>query len=361
MNEHIQSHLTRGQRHFEAGHFQQAHAELSRALFELEEASLTLNEEALAELLVLRGTALASIDERDALEDPDVFNQVMDDYDTAIDLRPEELSYRNLRGRMYLHCLFADYQQKAREDFEYVLEKRPKDLDALRMLGMLAAEEGDHVKAVERFSQLLEEEEVAEVLAARGMSYLKLVPIQYEQAIQDFAKAIALNPEREDWYVWQAQALQECGELEAALHVYNDLIERAPKSPYLLERGNLLLELNPEQAFRDFQAAIKTGANPQAYNNLAWMLLQQGDMDAAIEHAQHALEVDPTCSIAYATLAEIYASIEDRERFYEYFTLALDHYYQDYMDAMVETAFQPFVQEVRFQELIQAKKQRAES
>ncbi len=357
MNSHIIPHIEAANRHFSAHEFEEAHQQFSQALHKLqkEEESGLINEESVAELYLLRGTSLVSVDEQAALADPDIFNQVLDDYDNAIDLHPEAIHYRNLRGRMYMNCTFSDYKKEARKDFEYVLKHQEHHPDALQMMGLLATQAKDYDKAIYYFSLAIEQEpEASETYAARGMSYFRKKPPKYEEAARDFAKAQSFTPEREDLYIWRAQCFQLLNLPESALQEYDRLIDLSPKAEYFVERGNLLIADQPGRAFEDYTHAVEIGQHPLAYNNLAWLLLQKGDFEEAIEHAKMVIQVDPTATIAYATLAEIYAKMEDEDRFYEYLALALQHYYEDYMDAMMEPAFEAYMHEARFKELIVA-------
>ncbi|RMG22760.1 MAG: tetratricopeptide repeat protein [Bacteroidetes bacterium] len=358
MNEHIAAHIQKGNQYFAAYRFEEAHSEYSRALYELQQAGLALNEAAQAELHLMRATALASADEQAALSDPDIFNQIIDDYDNAIDLRPEALHYRNLRGRMYMNCRFVDYKEEAEKDFEFVLKQNPHEPDALNMMGLLAAEQQDMDRAIYYFSLAIEQEPSADLYASRGMCYFRRMPPAYEVASREFAKALELDPKREDLYLWRAHCFIELGEEAAALQTYDQLIELAPRAEYFVDRGQTRLTSELEQARNDFLTAIEMGQHPLAYNNLAWMLAQEGEYEQAVQHAETALQLDPTCTIAYATLAEIYALQGKEDAMYEHLALALQHFYDDYLDVMAEPAFQPYLQQQRFQQLISEMKQR---
>lgn len=355
MDSHTNSHIQSGKQYFARRRFEEAHREFSLALHELAKAeeSGLFDEEALSELYVLRATSLVSIDEEAALKDPDIFNQVMDDYDHAIDLDPATTNILNLRGRMFLNCQFADYKAEAKKDFDAVLKADANNPDGLRMMGLFSASEKEYDRSIYYFSLALEQEpNSSETYAARGMSYFRRTPPQLELALQDFAKAQEITPEREDLYIWRAQILQQLKLNNEALEEYNRLIDLAPKADYFVDRGTMVLETNPRQAFDDFTQAVHIGTHPLAYNNLAWMLLQDGEYEEAIGHAEMALKVDPTTTVAYATLAEIYAKMKDDDKFYESLALALEHYYQDYMDAMTEPAFEEYVHERRFREMM---------
>ena len=75
----------------------------------------------------------------------------------------------------------------------------------------------------------------------------------------------------------------------------------------------------------------------------------------AIEDAKAALAVDPDTSIAYATLAEIYAETGERDSFYTYLQIAVDEYYTDIVEVMTHPGFAPYLEEERFQDILARK------
>ncbi|MEO0471195.1 MAG: hypothetical protein AAF206_16320 [Bacteroidota bacterium] len=354
-HQQIQLHIEKGRELFQDQSFEEAFRELSLAVSQLaeEEGHAILHDEEVAELYALRGSALAAQDRTAALNDEDVFAQIMDDYDQALELFPYHVLYLNLRGEMYLNCGFLNYAMQAKEDFAHAVEQAPEDPASLRNLGEASFKMDNIDDALYNLSLAIEHEPSAEAFRLRALSYLKQRPPNFEAACSDLGQAIKLDPEREDLYTWRSQTWQELGRLDEAVREYDRVIAVAPeKAEYYVERGTLMLEADPVAARDDFDRALSIEENALAYNNRAYFFFMQGDYQAAISDAQQALQVDASCSIAFATLAEVYAKLEEREKMYAFLRLAVEEYYTDIVDVMSDPTFMPFQGEKEFQDII---------
>jgi tetratricopeptide (TPR) repeat protein len=344
-----------GRTAFEGRDYEEAFRQLSLAVGMLEEegAHAWLSSPEMAELYLMRGSALAA-DYRDTVyEDPDIFQQVLEDYEQAVGIDPRNPLLRNLRGRLLMNCQFASYQAEAREDFVAVLEDNPEEPGALKNMGELLSKAEIYDKALYYFSKSLEQRPDKEVYMLRGVCYFKQRPPDFAAAAADFGKAQASLPQLAELYLWRATCFQELGLTQDAIKEYDRLIAVHPQRPgYYVDRGVLRLPEDPQEAMADFDQALELAPHPLAYNNRAFLHRLAGNHQAAIADAKAALGEAGEHPIAYATLAEIYADLGDREHFYQYLELALQHFYEDKIDAMMEPAFEPFVQEPRFQQLI---------
>ncbi|MCB0852457.1 MAG: tetratricopeptide repeat protein, partial [Bacteroidetes bacterium] len=208
-------------------------------------------------------------------------------------------------------------------------------------------------KAIFYFTQSLAIQKEAEIYMLRGVCHFRKAVPDFTSAAQDFGEAQKQLPKLEELYIWRAQCFQELGDFTSAIEEYDRLVEIAPgNASHLIDRGTIKYAIDPEDAFSDFNKALEITVHPLALNNRAYYYLQQGDYDSAIEDAKMALEVDSNYSIAYATLAEIYATQGDREAFYHFLELAKQHYYEDIIDIMMEPAFAPYTAEPRFLKII---------
>ena len=355
MAENLSRYLNAGRKALADRDYQTAHQELSRAVHLVEEhgASAELNDVQMAELYLGRGLALWYQDEIQAYQDPDVFHQVLNDLEQAIDILPGQGHYRNLRGRLYLSATFDDYLPLAKEDFEAVLANDPKDADALKNLGELLAREDRFDAAIEYFSRSLDQQIDKETYLLRGKAYFQRVPPNYKAAAEDFGRAQELLPGLEELYLWRAQCFQEMGEWELALQEYDRLIDIAPDHPgHYVDRGVHKLERDEAAAMADFDQALAIAPHALAYNNRAYLYRQRGDYDAALADAGQALALDPHSGLAHATLAEIYADLGDRAKLYEYLAQALETFYDDVVAVMTEPAFEPYLHDEEFQALL---------
>ncbi|MEL6674724.1 MAG: tetratricopeptide repeat protein [Bacteroidota bacterium] len=341
----------------------EAYQQLSRAihLLETEELGNELPDKEVAEVYYLRGDAMLSMEGSDALTDTETFHQVIDDFDEAISLQPEEQFYRLQRGKLYLRQSFAEYATQASQDFEAILKQEPENWEAMRLLGEGYTKQGAYDKAIPLFSRILNKAPDLETLTLRGVAFFQQFPPDYPAALQDFSVALGLAPAEESLYLWKAQCLQELDRVPEAIEVYDELIELAPgKAGYYVDRGFLRSQTDMEAALSDYEAALQITPHPMALNNRAFYYKEKREYQLALQDVMKAIEVDPSFGIAYATAAEIYADVEDRENMYRYLKLALDFYYENPVDVMMEPAFAPFLHEARFQSLIEKKQERQE-
>ena len=359
MQQDVQSqlfrHIEEGKILYESRDYESAYQQFSRAVFLIEESKgeQWLEPKEMAELYLLRGSALMYDSEVAAFDDPDVFHQVLEDFEQAIDAQPNQPLYYLLRGQLYLNCRFAQYIREAKEDFAQVLSLEPDNLNANKLMGQVLSREESYDRAIYYFSKVLAESDDKETYLYRGVSYFRTRPPDFAAAAADFGKAQEFLPRLEELYIWRSQCFQEMGDTRAAVAEYDRLIDLAPhKAGYYIDRGVIRNEVDPEGALADYNRALEIEPHPLAYNNRAAYYRSTGQHEAAIQDAKAALEVDGQFSIAYATLAEIYADLGDRDELYRYLPLAIDHYYEDIVEVMTEPAFVPYQQEERFLEVI---------
>jgi len=331
--------------------YEAAHEAFSRAVFMLEEeeGSSLMEPEQIAELYLNRGAALWNSEARTIGDDRDVFLQVVQDFEQAIEMQPHRLEYYLIRGQFYLEARFERFLEEAKADFEAVLRRQPEHAAALRFVGEILSEQGDTHGAIDRFSKSLEAEESGEAYFLRGLALVRKLPPAYAKAAEDFAQAIRLLPEMETLYLWRAQALVEAEDFEAARESYNSLITRNGKPEYLLERGTFLLEIDPQAAMADFDRSINLRPTAEALNNRAFLLRKQGQHEEALADAKRSLQMSPEFKTVHITLAEIYAAQGIAEKMYEHLEQAGSTLLAN---GMQDPVFAPFLQEARFRSLV---------
>ena len=140
-------------------------------------------------------------------------------------------------------------------------------------------------KAIEDYNKAIElNPNDAEVYTNRGNPYYKLK--RYEKAIEDYSKAIKLNPNDAVAYYNRGNAYDELKRYEKAIEDYSKAIELNPNYVDAYNnRGNAYRELNQhEEAIEDYNKSIEL--NPkyaEAYSNrgIAYLLTNK-DSDKAI-------------------------------------------------------------------------------
>lgn len=159
--------------------------------------------------------------------------------------------------------------EEAREYYEKALAAEPKHLQAQVGLARLEHREGDLVSATERYQEALRSHPGHPVaLNDLGLCYARRGMLQ--QARQAMEKAVGKEPNSK------------------------------------LYRNNLALVLvemkQPEEAMRQLQEVHGKGV---AHYNMAVLLRERGHHDAAAEHLQAALRIDPRMEPARAMLAQL--------------------------------------------------------
>jgi tetratricopeptide (TPR) repeat protein len=108
-----------------------------------------------------------------------------------------------------------------------------------------------------------------------------------------------------------------------------------------LKKGVKLAPLKEySKARMEFEKSLRLNPDePEAHNNLAWVLIRQGDIDGAIEHLNEALRLRPDYADAHYNLGDALSSVEGR------LDEAVIHYYQalqikpDFVDAHCNLAY----------------------
>lgn len=141
-----------------------------------------------------------------------------------------------------------------------------------------------------------------DALLSRGILLLSEEPKEsIESAIEDFRKAIELDPEDPSVYAYLSQAYQRKGEAGIAIEEISRAIERAKgEDPGLfIQRGRIYEELGEhEPALSDFDRSIDLsrkagGSNPEAYFEKGRIYDDQGKLDEAVAQYDEAIAQNP--------------------------------------------------------------------
>jgi len=135
---------------------------------------------------------------------------------------------------------------------------------------------------------------------ARGNTKAKLK--DYKDAIEDYNKAISLDPKYAEVYSDRGRAYNNLKNFDAALLDYSKAIELSPKfSEAFNGRGAVLASRGRlDEALSDLNFAIKI--NPKftdAYNNRGSAKVDKGDVKGAIEDYSRAISLNPGYEEAY--------------------------------------------------------------
>jgi tetratricopeptide (TPR) repeat protein len=185
--------------------------------------------------------------------------------------------------------------------YEEILLAEPKHVDALNLLGVLAAQTGNLQKASDLISSAIAlKPDYVEAYCNLGNVLQNSG--QLEKALANYDQAIVLKPGYAEAYYGRGITLKGLKQLEAAVSSYNQAIALNPRHEgALYNRGNVLKELGQfNAAIASYDAAIALRPNNiNAYFNrgLAHYGLKQ--FEAAITSYGQAIALKPDDADAY--------------------------------------------------------------
>lgn len=147
----------------------------------------------------------------------------------------------------------------------------------------------------------------------------------FEGAIENFNRAIKLNPDYANAYNNRANVRHELGDSPGAIEDYTEAILLNPKcSDFHRNRGIISCELGDHRgAQADHSRAIQLNPNnDQAYNSRGFARLQMGDVPGALKDFTQAIELNPDYALAWNNRGDVYfLELDDLQK-------ALDDYTQ---------------------------------
>jgi tetratricopeptide (TPR) repeat protein len=179
--------------------------------------------------------------------------------------------------------------------------------------------EDDKIKEVAR-------KKLAMIYNNRGNAYSELR--RHEEAIEDYIKAIALDPKCAKAYCNRGSAHYEINQHEEAIEDYNKAIVLGLE--YLEaynNRGIAYCKLNKlEKAIEDFNTVIEI--NPEytpAYSNRGAAYLELKQHEKALEDCNKAIELDPEDPEAYNIRGSAYRKSNQHEKAIDDYNKAIEH------------------------------------
>ena len=232
------------------------------------------------------------------------------DLDRAIELGPRAAEPLAFRAAAFL--LKGDVGGALKEA-SAALKKDPRSLPALRVRAAVRVRQGNPLEAMRDYERVLkyappdwaDREAVtvelqrlatvvspADALLLSGWAAHK--EKKYDQAMAEYAKAIALRPDHWEAYKLRADALREMGQAERAIEEYDQALKVNPDSESTYcGRGFAWLEgKDLSRADADFSKALAiNGDHSLSHSGRAWVKNHRGDFDGALIEFRKALEV----------------------------------------------------------------------
>lgn len=147
----------------------------------------------------------------------------------------------------------------------------------------------------------------------------------FEGAIENFNRAIKLNPDYANAYNNRAKVRHELGDFPGAIEDYTEAILLNPKcSHYHKNRGIISCKLGDYRgAQADHSRAIQLDPNNyQAYNSRGFARVQMGDVPGALKDFTQAIELNPDYALAWNNRGDVYLESGNLERALEDYTQA---------------------------------------
>jgi tetratricopeptide (TPR) repeat protein len=138
---------------------------------------------------------------------------------------------------------------------------------------------------------------------------------QYDQSIENFNRAIEIDPEYSMAYASRGLVWVKTGKYDRAIEDYNTAIEINPElDRAYIRRGMAWTKMKKyDRAIEDFSKAMEISPRRAgAYNSLAWLLAtcpdaKYRDGKRAIQIATKAVELSGSAAVMMSTLAAAYA------------------------------------------------------
>ena len=284
--------------------------------------------------------------------------QALNDYSRAVELKPNETRYHNMRG---LFLLTRQQYDGAESDFTAAVQTDPKYVQAWNNRGLVKLALGDYQAAIADFDKAIEidpnyadgfnnrgfawfqaavdqnaladfnrtielKPDFVNALNNRGMLYMKLK--QFQAAADDFSEAIRLDEANIKHYQNRRAAYQQLGLAGQAdadadrikwlvrLSQINTAVSQNPDRPdaYIERANHLAAGGRHEIALTNFERAIDVAPERSTgWVSRAKYWLEQGDAQKAIEDATTAIEMSES---------------SDTEFSHQAFSIRGDAYYQ---------------------------------
>lgn len=206
--------------------------------------------------------------------------------------------------------------------------------------GIACDEEANYDCAIDNYTKAIElNPQYTNAYINRGTAYLN--KSNYDQALVDYTKAIELNPQDASAYINRGDAYYDKEDYDQAIKDYNKAIELNPQVAYAYYSRGLAYDVNHSynQAIRDFNKAIEL--NPQyadAYRSRGFVYNEKGNYKQAIKDYNKAIELNPQNADSYRERGDVYFSKSDYDKAIEDYSKAIELNPQN-VDAYNDRAF----------------------
>jgi tetratricopeptide (TPR) repeat protein len=203
----------------------------------------------------------------------------------------------------------------AEQLYRQVLSVRPRDFQALLMLGVLAAQTGRAHAGVELFRQAIDVD-ANSFLAYNNLGIVLTRLGSHDEAVACFDKAVRLSPQYADAYSNRGIALGHLGRAREALASCDTAIGLQPGAASAHNnRGSLLREAGRfDEAIQSYTRALALQPDfVAAHINCADALREAGRLEEALVSAERALALSPRLPEALVSKGDVLQKLQRRE------------------------------------------------
>jgi len=272
---------------------------------------------------------MVNLDELEELlrsgKDEEAYKQIKGDRCITAEILINDAIFFGTLGDYSISISYFELAEKIAEDDE-VIERVRKNL-AVSYNNRGTTYDGlkKHEKAIEDYNKAIAlNPEDAMAYYNRGTAYAKLK--KHEEAIEDYNKAIALDPEYAMAYNNRGNAYNELKKHEKAIEDYNKAIALNPEDAMgYYNRGNAYDGLKKhEEAIEDYNKAIALDPeDAMAYYNRGIAYDGLKKHEKAIEDYNKAIALDPEYATAYNNCGTAYAKLKKHEEAIEDYNKAI--------------------------------------
>jgi tetratricopeptide (TPR) repeat protein len=233
------------------------------------------------------------------------FEEAIGPLDRQVAHQPSDSKSRDALG---ISDFMTEKFAKTVEVFQPELAALPDDPGVLYALGVSLVHTGDSATASRVFQRMIEKNpDVAEIHVLLGRADAD--QNQYTSAVAEFSRALVLDPRIEGANFGLGIISLHQGKVDDAVQEFRaelDAHPADPKAKYHLAYG-LLMQQHKDQAFTLLSEVVRDKPDyADAQYQLGKMLLERGDVKAAIERLEIAVHLDPTKDYSYFQLSAAY-------------------------------------------------------
>jgi protein O-GlcNAc transferase len=230
-----------------------------------------------------------------------------------------------------IRTAFQDYNKgdfaEAEALCRKILNKKPKSVDTLSLLGMIYYAMKQYDAAIAHIRKALEHDPTnVHLYNNLGTAYKK--EGQLDEAIAAYEKALLLNPQYANSHSNLGTALQGKGHLNEAIDAYQKALEINPQyaDAYFNLGTAFRAKGQHDEAVTAYQKALQFDPEfVEAYNNLGADCRDRGALHEALGYFQKVLQLRPTFAEAHVNIGNVLVDQGRPDDAEAYFRRALQH------------------------------------